>query len=134
MSVEAVLFSVLSNDVPVKAVVAARIYPVLAAEGAADPLITYAKEGVQPFDSLAAPAVLQGHRMTVISWASTHDDAVALAAKVRTALEAYAGTVGATKVAGIRLQTETDTVEPAIDAEAARSYGVQQSYLVMAEN
>jgi hypothetical protein len=88
MSVESNLYDTLRNYSSLSALVSTRIYPMVAAEGSALPLVVYAKVEVEPFNTLDNTVALTRNRFSVQAWALTRDDAETVIDRCRDALAA----------------------------------------------
>ena len=111
MSAELAVYTILKNDAPVAALVGTRIFPSLAPQNAANPLIVYQRISADRITSLDGPSGLSWARVQVDCYAETYAGAKTLSAAIRVALEGYRGTVGGVRVGGISLETDRDLYE-----------------------
>lgn len=87
MNVEQQLYSVLAADVPVAALVATRIYPLLMPQGVTLPSISYQRVATAPVEDLEGTQNHEWVRVQVDCWDNDYAGVKALAAAVRTALQ-----------------------------------------------
>lgn len=110
VALETALYTRLAADAEVAALVGARIYPVLAPQGAARPFVVFARQRQQTLGALAGRA---GHReveVAVMCFADTVGDAMATGRAVRNALDgARDNTLRAVRLTG-RLQAAVGEV------------------------
>jgi hypothetical protein len=86
--IEQSLYSALTNDSTVSALVSTRIYPVIAPQSAALPMIVYQRVSTVPVTSIDGDSGLDSVRMQVSCWAKTYAETKSLAAAVRSAVMA----------------------------------------------
>ena len=108
MSIKAAIFSILSNDAGVAALVTARIYPAQAPQRVTAPFITYRRISGPRDHTLSGPTGLTRPRFEFSCWATTDDGAEALAAAVRAALANYSGTVVGVVIHYTKIDGERD--------------------------
>ncbi len=104
----AALFARLSTDAAVAALVAQRIYPIIAPQEAATPFIVQARSSTQRFTALSGPGGLAQARVEISAWADTFDACRALADAVRLALDGFSGSAGGVVIRASRLDAERD--------------------------
>lgn len=121
MTIEATLFTRLSGFAGLNALVASRIYPLVAPEGATYPLLVYQRISTQPREScMVADVGIVRSRVQFTAWAETFKAARAVLDQVRQALQRYS----ASGVQDIYIVGENDLYDPevlkygaALDAE-----------------
>ena len=122
---EEAVYSRLSGNVAVAAIVSTRIYPQKIPQEATLPAIAYARVSARRVKAHAAPTGLARARMQVTCVATSYSAVKALAAAVRKALEGVMGTVGGLALQGSWLETDADEYG---DAEGLHS--VRQDFMV----
>ena len=102
------IYSILSNDATVSAMVSTRIFPIVAAQDTAFPFVVYTitnqepsmtKDGVSPLDTIS---------VQIDCYALEYDANVTLSNAVRSALDFYTGTVQSQAIQRIRFQGQND--------------------------
>jgi hypothetical protein len=106
MSLESNLYSLLSSDVNITAIVSARIYPVTLPQGAALPALTYSRISTTPEYTHDGAEGIARARVQIDCWAERHATALSLAQAVLGAL------VGATDMGVSFFENEVDLYEP----------------------
>ncbi len=86
MSAESTLYSLLSGNAGVTALVASRIYPDLVPEEKTPPYIGYEQTGSEPVTDIAGTILARIPRFTIACWATTRIGAEAIADAVSSAL------------------------------------------------
>src|SRR3972149_5680654 len=95
------IYTLLTNDSPVAAIVSTRIYPLIAPQDAAVPFIVYQRISGNPVNEMAGYASLENPRYQVDAYADSYAAARDLATKIHTAMD------GCTTFAAL-LQSDTD--------------------------
>ena len=115
------IYSILTADSDVNAIVSGRVYPQIAAQGAAFPFVVYVINDLTPSDTKSGVSTLDEVRYEVLAIAETYAEAADLNEKVRTALDRYTGTVSGVVVDSIQFtELETD-YDPAAEVYIANS-------------
>jgi len=102
------IYSILTSDSAVSAIVGTRVYPQIAAQGAAFPFVVYLINDITPSDTKSGVSTLDEVRYEVLAIAETYAETADLNEKIRTALDRYTGTVSGIVVDSIQF-TELDT-------------------------
>jgi len=108
MIIEDGLFSYLSNNAGVAAIVSNRIYPLVMAQKTTLPAITYQTTALRPDRSLAGNTGRMAATIQINAWAGTHVAVKQLAEALRAALNDYSGAMGSDTIERSRVETETD--------------------------
>ena len=103
------IYSILTSDSDVSAIAGTRVYPQIAAQGAAFPFVVYLINDLTPSDTKSGVSTLDEVRYEVLAIAETYAEAADLNEKIRTALDRYTGTVAGIVVDSIQFtELETD--------------------------
>jgi len=124
------IYSILSGDTDVAAIVSARIYPEPRPQGKALPNISYQEVSCPRVQVHSGPAGTAYPRYQINYWADTYTGAKALAEKGRIALDGYSGTAGGVTVQAILLEDEGDIPTDTTQTQRERTYGVRQDFIV----
>lgn len=89
MSWQTEIYSALSGDASVSALVGTRIFPELGPDGVACPFCIYELDTVTPELELTGDAQLDRVEISITSWGTTQDSAYSVARAVRLALSGY---------------------------------------------
>lgn len=111
---ETVLYSYLTGDASVEAVIGDRLYPLRLAEGCDLPAIAYARVGASrryTFDRFLDTSAWVEARMQFSCYAATAVDALEASHAVLLALSGYEGDMGGTYIGSARAALELDTYE-----------------------
>lgn len=122
---EEAVYSRLSGNVAVAALVSTRIYPNKIPQEATLPAIAYQRISARRVKAHAAPTGLARVRVQVTCVARSYSEVKGLAAAVRTAMQGVMGTVGGVGVQGSWLETDADEYG---DAETLHS--VRQDFMI----
>jgi len=87
------IYSILTNDSDVSAIIGTKVYPQIAAQGAAFPFVVYVLQDNSPSDTKSGVSTLDEVRYDIVAAAETYSELTDLTEKVRTALDRYTGTV-----------------------------------------
>ena len=101
------IYSILTNDSDVSALIGTRVYPQVAAQGAAFPFVVYVLQDNTPSDTKSGVSTLDEIRYDIVAAAETYSQLTDLTEKIRTALDRYTGTVSGIVVDSIQF-TELD--------------------------
>ena len=112
MSIEATLYSLLSADAAVAALVSDRIYPIYLPQTPTYPAVAYRRNSTSPVSLLSADTNLLAARFEVAAFSKSFDQCIDLADKLRAALQRYQGTVGGVVVEDIMLDNIDQSYEP----------------------
>lgn len=123
-TLEAGLYSRLTGDTDVSALVSTRVYPHVAPQGASLPYLTYYRVTTNRAPVMSGAVDLINPRIQVDVWASTYTGARDLADKVRHALDQWTGSAGGVSFRWVSLVDERDSIEPAQDASEEPTYRV----------
>ena len=101
-----VVYSLLSNDATVSALVSTRIYPSLAIEDVAYPYIVYEQTGNNPTDDKDGVSSLDTLSYDIEIYTETLADSNTLGVAVRNVLDRYAGTVNTKVIQSVKYNNE----------------------------
>lgn len=96
------IYSILTGDSAVSALVGNRVYPQIAAQGAAFPFIVYVLQDTSPSDTKSGVSTLDEVRYDIVVASETYAEASDLTNKIRTALDRYTGTVSGVVIDSIQ--------------------------------
>ena len=101
------IYSILTNDSDVSALIGTRVYPQVAAQGAAFPFVVYVLQDNTPSDTKSGVSTLDEIRYDIVAAAETYSELSSLTERIRLALDRYTGTVSGIVVDSIQF-TELD--------------------------
>ena len=101
-----VLYSILSNDTNISAIVGTKIYPFLAIEDVVYPSIVYTIEGVDPTQTDDGVSILDVNSANIEIYSEDLSENETLSKYVRNALDRYKGTVEGIEVQSISFRSE----------------------------
>lgn len=107
MSLEATLFTILTSDAAVSAIVGTRVYPAQV-EKPTVPYVTYEVRGGEDTFTRSGYTGLESRTVTINCIAHVYDDAVSLANAVKAAIPLWGGNWAGTDVRMIRRDDERD--------------------------
>jgi hypothetical protein len=119
------IYSILTTDSAVSAIVSSRVYPQIAAQGAAFPFVVYVINDITPSDTKSGVSTLDEVRYEILAISENYAEAADLNEKIRTALDRYTGTVAAVVIDSIQfteLETDYDT--------ASETYIANSEYII----
>ena len=96
------IYSILTSTSAVSAIVGTRIYPQIAAQGAAFPFVVYVLQDTSPSDTKSGVSTLDEVRYDIIVASENYAEASDLTEKIRTALDRYSGTVAGVVIDSIQ--------------------------------
>ena len=96
------IYSILTSDSDVNAIVGTRVYPQIAAQEAAFPFVVYVLQNVDPSDTKSGVSTLDEVRYDIIVASENYAQASDLTGKIRTALDRYSGTVAGVVIDSIQ--------------------------------
>lgn len=96
------IYSILTSDSDVSAIVGTRVYPQIAAQGAAFPFVVYVLQDTSPSDTKSGVSTLDEVRYDIVVASETYAQASDLTNKIRTALDRYSGTVAGVVIDSIQ--------------------------------
>lgn len=115
MSAEGALYSILTGDAGVAALVGARVYPATAPATASLPLCVYHTISRLAVRSVGSAVTVWQTRIQVTCYGSSYAQSKAVADAVRDALDLTTGTWDGTRILGARVDLEVDLYDPEID-------------------
>ena len=98
------IYSILTSDSDVSAIVGTRVYPQIAAQGAAFPFVVYVLQDTSPSDTKSGVSTLDEVRYDIVVASENYAQASDLTGKIRTALDRYSGTVAGVVIDSIQFQ------------------------------
>jgi len=96
------IYSILTSDNDVSAIVGTRVYPQIAAQGAAFPFVVYVLQDTSPSDTKSGVSTLDEVRYDIVVASETYAEVSDLTNKIRTALDRYTGTVAGVVIDSIQ--------------------------------
>ena len=96
------IYTILTSDSDVNAIVGTRVYPQIAAQGAGFPFIVYVLQDTSPSDTKSGVSTLDEVRYDIVVASETYAEASDLTNKIRTALDRYTGTVAGVVIDSIQ--------------------------------
>ena len=102
MSEGKAIYSILTSDSDVSAIVGTRVYPQIAAQGAAFPFVVYVLQDTSPSDTKSGVSTLDEVRYDIVVASETYAEVSDLTNKIRTALDRYTGTVAGVVIDSIQ--------------------------------
>ena len=87
------IYTILTENAGVSAVVGNKVYPQIAAQGAAFPFIVYVLQDNSPSDTKSGVSTLDEIRYDIVAAAETYASLSSLTERIRLALDRYTGTV-----------------------------------------
>lgn len=96
------IYSILTTDSAVNAIVSSRVYPQIAAQGAVFPFVVYVMQSTDPSDTKSGVSTLDEVRYDIVVASETYAEASDLTNKIRTALDRYTGTVAGVVIDSIQ--------------------------------
>lgn len=101
------IYTILTEDAGVSAVVGTRVYPQVAAQGAAFPFVVYVLQDNTPSDTKSGVSTLDEIRYDIVAAAETYSALSSLTERIRLALDRYTGDLGGIEIDSIQF-TELD--------------------------
>ena len=101
------IYSILTNDSDVSAIIGTKVYPQIAAQGATFPFVVYVLQDNSPSDTKSGVSTLDEIRYDIVAAAETYSALSSLTERIRLALDRYTGTVSGIVVDSIQF-TELD--------------------------
>ena len=101
-----VIYSLLSNDANVSAIVSNKIFPYMAIESIKYPYIVYEQTGLEPTDTKDGVSPLDIEEWDVEMYAETLSEIEDLSDKVRAVLDRYSGTTETIVVQSVKFVSE----------------------------
>lgn len=96
------IYTILTEDAGVSAVVGNKVYPQIAAQGAAFPFVVYVLQDNSPSDTKSGVSTLDEIRYDIVAAAETYASLSSLTERIRLALDRYTGTVSGIVVDSIQ--------------------------------
>jgi len=106
-------YSLLSADATISSYVGNKIFPVQIPQNTQHPAIVYQHDSQVPTNIKDGPSPLDTVGLSIVIYATTYDDAQAIAGRVRTMLDHYQGTTAGVTVNRISFggQSDNDFIE-----------------------
>lgn len=113
--IEHVIYSLLSNSVPVSALVSSRIYPIMLPQNAAYPAISYqvSEDGAE--SSYDGQGTFQRVSVEIDAWSDTHAGMLTLADEITNTLKNYSGTNSGVVIDKITIDSAVSVFETEIE-------------------
>jgi len=125
MSAGKVIYTLLSTNSPVTAVVSTRIFPDRASQGAPNPCIIYQDISNAPTDTKDGVSTLDVRRFQIDVYSETRAEAETVNGLIRTALDRQSGTIAGINVDKVIYDSESDFFD-----DIAQSYRVMSEYRI----
>ena len=107
-TIESALYTLLTSDSSVAALVGTRIYPLLVPDGTTLPAVAYQQISLVPRKTHSGPNALLHERYQLTVHASGYDSARTVRRALRDCLDGYVGDVGMVHIQEIQVQNEYD--------------------------
>jgi hypothetical protein len=130
MSVESVIYSALTANTNVSAIVSTRVYPMVAPRSAAMPLLTYERASTDEIGIMSGVDGALTVHLSVDCWGTTYLGARSAADAVEGVLNGYSNTASDPVVIMVRREGERDIVEPPEAAEDKPLFRVSQDWAI----
>ena len=109
---EAAIYSILSTDLDIIALVGTRIYPLVLPQDATLPAITYARVSTERESAFVTDPGLSTARIQVDIWGISALSVMAVSEEVRSALHRYRGTIASVQIDESHIDNEILMYEP----------------------
>jgi hypothetical protein len=96
------IYTILTEDAGVSAIVGNKVYPQIAAQGAAFPFVVYVLQDNSPSDTKSGPSTLDEVRYDIVAAAETYASLSSLTERIRLALDRYTGDLGGVEIDSIQ--------------------------------
>lgn len=123
--IEAGLYTHLTTDAGVSALIGTRLYPLIMPQDETTPASTYQRVSTTPTYAHGGDCSVDMVRIQIDNYAESLLAAKTLAAAVRTALSGYSGAMGAATVQALFMDSERDFDDPTTDL-----FRVTQDFLI----
>ena len=122
MAIETALYSILSGDSGVSAIVGTRIYPKVIPQLASLPAVSYQEITGMREHTMDGPVGMVRSRWQINCVADSYSALRALADAVRKALDGYCDTASSTKIDACFLDNENDGLDSLPDVKGSKRY------------
>ena len=109
--IEHFIYSLLSNDAGVSALVSARIYPLIMPQNSTFPCVTYTVNIDSEDKTFDGQGTFSQASVEVDCWSDTHADMLTLGDAVKTALKNYSGTLSGVTADAIHVDSVVTVYE-----------------------
>ena len=96
------IYSILTENAGVSAIVGNKVYAQIAAQGAAFPFVVYVLQDNSPSDTKSGPSTLDEVRYDIVAAAETYASLSSLTERIRLALDRYTGDLGGVEIDSIQ--------------------------------
>ena len=96
------IYTILTEDAGVSTIVGNKVYPQIAAQGAAFPFVVYVLQDNSPSDTKSGPSTLDEVRYDIVAAAETYTELSSLTERIRLALDRYTGTISGVVIDSIQ--------------------------------
>ena len=96
------IYTILTEDAGVSAIVGNKVYPQIAAQGAAFPFVVYVLQDNSPSDTKSGVSTLDEVRYDIVAAAETYTELSSLTERIRLALDRYTGDLGGVEIDSIQ--------------------------------
>lgn len=129
-AIEKAVYSILALDDTVGGIAADRIYPNIAEQGAARPLITYQQIGGIRDEVLTGPTGSVNSRFQINCWADTYEVVRDLAGAVRGAMDGISGVFSNVNIQVSMLIDEDDMPDFSSGVDVRKIYGKRLDFAI----
>jgi hypothetical protein len=113
--IEKAIYSILTGDSDVSALVGTRVYPVNIPQNPTYPLVSFSRVSGNRVASMSGASSISMPRFEIGCFADTYSAVKTLAGKVRSVLFGYSGTIAGVIVYSVLLESDTDNYQEGID-------------------
>ena len=123
--IQEAIYSILSNDAAVTALISNRIYHLTISQNSPAPCISYSINEGPEDETFDGQGDFRQDDLQIDCWASTYTEALQLATVIKAVLKNYSGVVAGTNIQRITLDTAVSVFEDDVDL-----YRTSQSYSI----
>lgn len=133
MSLEAALYTNLTEDAGVAAIAEGRVYPVMVPQDRPYPALVYQLISAPRVHSMDGASGLVSARVQITSFAVTQVVARSLADAARVLMDGVSGTWAGVVIDHANLIDEADVLDKAVGADSQRVFGIRQDWMIWYE-
>lgn len=130
MTINEALYSMVTGNAAIRAVIGTRFTPALALDGEKFPAAIYQRISGRHVESMGGSSGLCFARYQITALATTYKVASELGELFRVALQGYAGTVSGLEIQGITWEGDGELLDASADLESARLYGFRNDFMI----
>ncbi len=132
-TIEAILNSLLKEDINIAAIVSTRVYPNIILQGAAMPALTYQQISGLRDEVMDSPTGLVNSRFQINCWSDTYSETRDLANAVRIRFDGLSGIFNGLKIAAILAIDESEIPQFPAGEDVIKRYGKRIDYNIWFE-